>query len=237
MSEQLDLLANEINKCFATIDRSTAAIEHARIEAGKKLIEAKKSVETGKWQAWCSANIKKDQSDIRKCMALARADDPVAALEKERKNARDRMARRTAGEVSPARAAKPKPSLAALAMNRPMLKVLSREQSGAPSDAEAMEQDPNSPPGVTRHLAHIRDHGMVQVATSAELEARDLDFRFETLSLTIRRLAKEDWPTLDDLDRLDAKRRLLIEARLHEWVPRLQALLAHLSRLKLHQVG
>ena len=54
------------------------------------------------------------------------------------------------------------------AVNRPQLRVLSSEETGKPIGAEALEQDPDSPPGVTKGLAHVSKHGMVQIMSIDE---------------------------------------------------------------------
>jgi hypothetical protein len=233
------MLVNEINKCFAAIDRSVAAAGQMRIKVGELLIDAQKRVRSGEygnigWQAWCELKIKRSGCDIRKCMKIARADDPMAALEEERKKNADRMARtrRPLTRVSgnPASApARPRPSLATLAQNRPTLVAPPREESGVPPDEEAMEQDPNSPPGWTRHMAHIRDHGMVQTASPSAIEARNIEHWFENFTLSLRRLIKDEPYTLDDLEKLDSAKRSEIEKKLRRDIPQMQELLARLS--------
>ena len=42
-------------------------------------------------KVWCADNIHRSKGDIRKLMALAGADDPEAAIAKERTDARSRM--------------------------------------------------------------------------------------------------------------------------------------------------
>jgi hypothetical protein len=94
------ILIHDINKAFANITKKHFDIIKLRIEAGKLLIEARKHVAEGMWEAWCKANItQRTQRDIRKVMKLAGADDPVAAAVTEREKVRNQVARSRAAEA------------------------------------------------------------------------------------------------------------------------------------------
>jgi hypothetical protein len=85
-----------INRAFRRWTDAMASTDRNRIEAGRLLIEARQRVLNGEeqgltWEKWCCRNIPRSQADIRKCMALASADDPQAALEQERAGTRQRM--------------------------------------------------------------------------------------------------------------------------------------------------
>lgn len=106
VGDEEHVLIHDINKAFAketkakldadktkeTLAKSKEAASNARIEAGKRLIEARAKVPEGKWLAWCKANVtQRKKADIAKVMKLAGAADPAAALEEERRAARERM--------------------------------------------------------------------------------------------------------------------------------------------------
>src|SRR5262249_20312160 len=94
-----------------------AAISHdskaskARIEAAKALLELRHRIESGEagaitWWQWFKENSDRSRGDAEKLLAIAKAEDPEAAVEEERRKAREGMAemrrRRTAnnGDVS-----------------------------------------------------------------------------------------------------------------------------------------
>ena len=80
----LAALAKSINH---HINRALAADisgERHRVKAGQELIEARKHVAPGEWLAWCKANIYRSVRDIQRLMRIAGADDPDAALGRER---------------------------------------------------------------------------------------------------------------------------------------------------------
>src|SRR5262249_15765514 len=73
----------------------------ARIEAGKLMLECRSRVVAGEagdhykthFWLWFDANVKgRSRNDAAKVMALASAPDPMAALEEERRKAREGMA-------------------------------------------------------------------------------------------------------------------------------------------------
>jgi hypothetical protein len=88
-------LAERINEGFRAVDSS-------RVRVGLLLIEARAQFESehnegDTWTRWCADNIRRSYSDIKKCMALARADNSVAAAEAER--ARNREAQQKARDA------------------------------------------------------------------------------------------------------------------------------------------
>jgi len=91
VEENLTNLAEDINDRWHTVERRD---KEARIEIGNMLIEAKKKVDATDldWDKWCVQNIERSRADIYKVMALARADDPLKALEAERAKRREEMA-------------------------------------------------------------------------------------------------------------------------------------------------
>lgn len=93
----LDTLAAQINAQLEKVKQYDGKAEEFRIAAGLQLIEARKRIDAGEtnvgWLAWCRANIKRSRVDIYKVMRIASSSDPVGAVEHERAEARERMAR------------------------------------------------------------------------------------------------------------------------------------------------
>jgi hypothetical protein len=89
--QPLDDLAHTINTC---LDKA----ETYRVRAGIHLAEARERIAAGElgdgltWREWCATNIKRSMRDVNRCLALANAPDPEAAVAKERANAREGMA-------------------------------------------------------------------------------------------------------------------------------------------------
>jgi ribosome modulation factor len=81
-------LGGRINKCLATADQFAEKALSERIAAGRLLLIAQQRVQLGEtnlgWEHWCKENVKRSLGDIRKLLALGRADDPEAAQEAER---------------------------------------------------------------------------------------------------------------------------------------------------------
>src|SRR5271169_6514679 len=89
--DPLDVTAAKIKACLARADNQ-------RITAGQLLIEARERVGAGEagnmeWPAWCSANIDRSYRNVQRLIAVAKADDPQAALEENRAAARERTRR------------------------------------------------------------------------------------------------------------------------------------------------
>src|SRR5262245_43641377 len=108
-------LAHNIASAFAQADKALDKAHSIRVQIGFDLIEAQKRFEAGElrdddrfegitfWQFIKNFN---DRSlrDMRKCIALARAEDPEKAAKAERNNTRDRMRKHRAREQEGARA-------------------------------------------------------------------------------------------------------------------------------------
>jgi hypothetical protein len=89
----LENIAAEIN---VRLQLAAKADDH-RIAAGKLLIEAQERVEAGEagditWSDWVQQHIDRSPGDVRKVMALARAEDPLTARSQEKERARRGMA-------------------------------------------------------------------------------------------------------------------------------------------------
>jgi hypothetical protein len=125
----LNARAAEINRLFeASDDYETKASRkrwqasdldrtatNKRWEAGAKLNEAKLLVPHGQWLPWLKANIKRSPRDCQKCMNMAGAEDPAAALKAERERAREGMAdlrSNTANTNAVSRISEPEPQSA-----------------------------------------------------------------------------------------------------------------------------
>ena len=101
--DPLDVTAAKIKACLVRADNQ-------RITAGQLLIEARERVTAGEagnigWQAWCLANIDRSYHNLQRLIAVAKADDPQAALERGRAAARERMRRSREALNSSAKAA------------------------------------------------------------------------------------------------------------------------------------
>jgi len=86
-------LAKEIGKRWSEADQHNGRAEHARIEAGRLLIEAREQVDAAHrahgsrsmWAAWCEVHVPgRSLRDIRRVMKMAGAADPAAAHEAEK---------------------------------------------------------------------------------------------------------------------------------------------------------
>ena len=91
--ESLEALANRIKVPWGKLDTY-------RVTTGLLLLQARQRVDSGEagegvtWEQWCRENItERKLRDIRKLLAIAKADDPEAAAEEERQKAREGMAR------------------------------------------------------------------------------------------------------------------------------------------------
>jgi hypothetical protein len=97
-------------------------------------------------------------------------------------------------------------------LSRPTLKPV---DNGRPRGAEALEQAPGRPPGMTKGMAWTEEHGRVEVRTHEEVTRAKLYDRLIEFNALIRQIVKADaWPTYDDLATLDTRRRNNV---LHEW--------------------
>ncbi len=89
-------LAKQINAAYGEVDRATLLVTDARINVGNLLKLARERMpERGAFAAWCQANIKRSKTDIYRCLALVKSDDPddqLAAREAEKATARESVA-------------------------------------------------------------------------------------------------------------------------------------------------
>jgi Protein of unknown function (DUF3102) len=93
--------AAEINRLYEGVDRADGAAKRKRIEVGNALIEARKHVPAGEWNAWCKTNIPRSRQDIARVMKMAGAEDPDAAHESENAARRAAVGRNTVLHASP----------------------------------------------------------------------------------------------------------------------------------------
>jgi hypothetical protein len=114
-SWSLDELAKNIRSCLNRAKTSETRANDLRITAAKMLLEARERIETAlvekpgrtaegyrSWKHYRSLNFSRSDRDIRKCLALAKSGDPEAALEAERAERRQSMARlRTRSHMGP----------------------------------------------------------------------------------------------------------------------------------------
>jgi hypothetical protein len=70
------------------------------------------------------------------------------------------------------------------------LRTLSLEETGRPVGAAAREQDPDSPPGVTRAIAHITKHGMVQARSLDDVRQSQRNQRFMKIQAALNECTK-----------------------------------------------
>ena len=101
--DPLGVTAAKIKACLLRADNQ-------RITAGQLLIEARERVTAGEagnmgWQTWCLANIDRSYRNVQRLITVAKADDPQAALEKDRATARERMQRSREANDSSAKGA------------------------------------------------------------------------------------------------------------------------------------
>jgi len=109
-------------------------------------------------------------------------------------------------------------------LNRPILKAV---DNGRPKGAEALEQAPGYPPGMTKGMVWTETHGRVETRTHEEVARAKLYDRLIEFNALIRKIVKADaWPTYDDLATLDTRRRSNV---LHEWSKHRVALYAVLD--------
>jgi hypothetical protein len=90
-------LASEANAWLECAQVADDRAHDARLAAGKVLAKARERVRAGEpghrnWAKWVRENIKHSYRYANKCIALARAPDPRAALSAERENVRRSMA-------------------------------------------------------------------------------------------------------------------------------------------------
>lgn len=100
--ESLELLAQLINARLTKATKQSQDAEDNRIAAGLHLVQVRERLKTESpgttWKAWCAANIQRSRRDVDRCLRLARAPDPVAALATERQTRREQMAQTRSGQ-------------------------------------------------------------------------------------------------------------------------------------------
>lgn len=84
----LEKQAAAINRQFELAAKGDSSSKRHRIRAGAYLIDARKMVPDGEWEAWCEKNILRSLGDIRKVMGLAGDKDPDGAAQRERDRGR-----------------------------------------------------------------------------------------------------------------------------------------------------
>lgn len=93
-------IAHNIATAFSKIDHVDIKTRSMRVEIGRDLIELKQRIEAGEGRrpgepeefwAWIKLRVNRTVRDMRKCIALAREDDPEAAAEQEREERRESM--------------------------------------------------------------------------------------------------------------------------------------------------
>src|SRR5262249_28421105 len=95
----LEDAVSEIHKQFAEADASKRKAENCRVYAGKLLIALRARIEAGEagegvnWWVWYEKNFVRSRRDAERVMKLASADDPMTALEGERKATREAVRR------------------------------------------------------------------------------------------------------------------------------------------------
>jgi hypothetical protein len=87
----LESAAASINRHIDLYLRAEISYSVHRLRAGVELIDVRKRIPHGEWEAWCGDNIHRSYRDIQKLMRMAGEDNPVAAFERERSQARERM--------------------------------------------------------------------------------------------------------------------------------------------------
>jgi hypothetical protein len=87
--------AHQIAELWGKADKFEEKARYARLEVGYRLLELRQRVERGEaggdveWWIWIKGYIARTRRDMEKCMALARAEDPEAAVEAERTATRE----------------------------------------------------------------------------------------------------------------------------------------------------
>src|SRR5205085_9324533 len=116
----LDALAAQVNQHFEILGHTGPAYDEQRISVGLLLIEARDSVQRGKWYDWVKANIKRSIRDCQKAIAVAHAPDPHRKLAEQRKKNRQyarrhrqNLHRRGENIIDPLRSSGARPAAAA----------------------------------------------------------------------------------------------------------------------------
>jgi hypothetical protein len=105
-ADTLPVVAGKINAFLDKADQASKKFSEYRISAGRLLIEARQRVDAGEagdtvtWTQWLSDNVDRSERDCRRVMRLAGADDPHAALAKEREANRAQRAERREADIA-----------------------------------------------------------------------------------------------------------------------------------------
>ncbi len=92
-------MVDEIHKQFAAALDAGKKADRARIHAGRLLIALRKRIEGGEvgenvnWWKWYEENFARSRRDANRCMKLANAENPEAAHDEEKANAKKSMAK------------------------------------------------------------------------------------------------------------------------------------------------
>jgi hypothetical protein len=88
----LSAIVRQINDCWGQLNVLQENVSNLRLEIGRLLIKAKEQVPHGEWAGWYAENFPgRSLRDGQRCMKMAGADDPEAALAAEQKAAAERM--------------------------------------------------------------------------------------------------------------------------------------------------
>jgi Protein of unknown function (DUF3102) len=88
----LSAIVRQINDCWSQLNVLQTNVSNLRLEIGRLLIQAKEQVPHGEWANWYAENFPgRSMRDGQRCMKMAGADDPEAALAAEQKAAAERM--------------------------------------------------------------------------------------------------------------------------------------------------
>jgi hypothetical protein len=91
-------IANGVASKFSKIDHANEKANSIRVSIGFDLIELQERVAAGEarergepedFWVWIKLRVNRSLQDMRKCIALAKADDPEAAAEQEREDNRE----------------------------------------------------------------------------------------------------------------------------------------------------
>lgn len=92
--------AHNISVAFAQADKARNKAHSMRVEIGLDLIDLKRRVDAGEarkagepqeFWVWIKLRVGRSLQDMRKCIALAKAEDPEAAAAQERADTRERV--------------------------------------------------------------------------------------------------------------------------------------------------
>lgn len=100
-------IANGVASKFCKVDHANEKANSIRVDIGFDLIELQERVAAGEarergepedFWVWIKLRVNRSLRDMRKCIALAKADDPEAAAEQEREDTREAVRRHRAAK-------------------------------------------------------------------------------------------------------------------------------------------